>query len=315
MADPSPRPRIVICVPVFNEASHIAHNLGKILEAARTESRADWSILVVDDGSTDNTAAEVVALGRSEPAIGILRFTRNFGKEAAILAALEHADGDATILIDSDLQHPPELIPQMFRLWSAGAKVVEAVKTDRSQDNKLGRLLAHLFYLAFDRLVGLDLRGGSDFKLLDRSVCQRYCQLKESGRFFRGLIPWLGFPTARIPFAVGQRSGGESRWGRRKLFRYALQNLTAFSALPLQFVSWFGIASLIVGAIFGITALYQKWQGIAVDGFTTVILLVIFFSGLLMLSLGLIGLYIARIHEEIKARPPYILREQDWDCS
>jgi dolichol-phosphate mannosyltransferase len=300
---------VQLIVPVFNEGPVIVSNLRHILLAAASiEPEFKLTVLVIDDGSTDDTAQELQHFCQQDPRARWFSLTRNFGKEAAIHAGLDHADADAVILLDSDLQHPPELIGAMVQLWCGGAKVVEAHKTHRGQERLSSRLFAKGFYYLFHTLAGLDLRGQSDFKLLDRCVVEQYRQLPERGRFFRGLIQWMNYPTARLPFSVPEREGGGSRWRTLTLLRYALRNITAFSATPLHFVSWCGFASLLVGIGFASIALYQKWQGQALDGFTTVILLQIFFSGALMLSLGIIGHYLARIHEEVKRRPHYLLR-------
>jgi dolichol-phosphate mannosyltransferase len=308
----SSAPLIELVIPVFNEAAVIEQHLQQILRRAAPASADDYRlcVLLVDDGSRDHTAAVLRKLCDGQPHIRHLAFTRNFGKEAALSAGLDHvrADADAVILLDSDLQHPPELIPQMVALWRAGSKVVEARKQHRGTESLLHRTLALGFYRLFRALVGLDLGGQTDFKLLDRTVVRQYCRLPERGRFFRGLIQWMNYPTATIPFDVPDRPGGSSsRWSRLRLLHYAVRNITAFSAVPLQLISWCGLLSLLVGLIFGFTALIQKINGQALDGFTTVILLLIFFSAILMLSLGVIGHYLARIHEEIKRRPLYLL--------
>jgi dolichol-phosphate mannosyltransferase len=301
-------PTITLIVPIYNEAGVLAANLQRILVAAQpTGAHYCVSLLLIDDGSTDDTAQVLVQFCAQYPHTRQLRFTRNFGKEAAIQAGLEHASGDAVIVMDSDLQHPPHLIPHMVSLWQGGARVVEARKTHRGRETWSSKLLAAIFYRTFRGLAGLDLRGQSDFKLLDRQVVLQYRQIKEKQRFFRGLIEWMNYPSACIPFEVPERAGGQSGWSSWQLFRYAIRNITAFSALPLHFVSWLGALSLLVGLVFAAIALQQKINGNAVDGFTTVILLLIFFSGMLMLSLGIIGHYLARIHDEIKQRPSYIL--------
>lgn len=303
--------RIELLIPVFNEASVIEAHLRQIVDtAAVIEPDCRLTMLIIDDGSTDGTPDALVRFCQNEPRARWLGFTRNFGKEAAVQAGLEHAEGDAVILLDSDLQHPPVLIVQMVQLWRNGAKVVEAYKAHRGQESLSSRLFAAGFYRLFHSLADLDLRGQSDYKLLDWLVVVQYRQLQERGRFFRGLIQWMNYPTARIPFSVPERAGGSSRWNQLKLLRYALHNITAFSAIPLQFVTWCGLVSLVIGVIFGGIALFQKWQGEALDGFTTLILLLIFFSGAIMLSLGVIGHYLGRIHEEIKNRPFYVLRPE-----
>jgi dolichol-phosphate mannosyltransferase len=299
---------IELLIPVYNEASVIEDHLQHILDIAKViEPRHRLTLQIIDDGSKDATADALKRFCTRMPNARFLTFTRNFGKEAAIQAGLEHTQADAVIILDSDLQHPPELIPSMVELWERGIKVVEAHKVRRGQESLVSRLLAATFYRLFNMLSGLDLRNQSDYKLLDRRVIDQYCRLGERSRFFRGVVQWMSYPTARLPFSVPERSGGSSGWGRVKLFRYALQNITSFSAVPLQLVSWCGLLCLIVGVAFACISLVQKWQGNALDGFTTVILLQIFFSGALMLSLGIIGLYLARIYDEIKRRPSYLL--------
>jgi dolichol-phosphate mannosyltransferase len=316
MAIENTPPRIMLVIPVFNERQCIAAHLAEILARSRPAS-ADYllEVLLIDDGSDDRTADLLHDIARNEPAISVLQFTRNFGKEAAIQAGIEAvADkADAVILMDSDLQHPPELVPQMVKLWQAGALVVDAQKTTRGKESLASRLFTRLFYGLFRKLAGLDLQGHSDYKLLDRQVVLSYLRLQERQRFFRGLIQWMGYPTATIPFAVPERQQGQSKWSRIKLIRYALTNITAFSSLPLVSIFWGGTISLAIGAIFGSIALYQKLQGIALSGFTTVILLVTIFGGLIMLSMGVIGHYLARIYDEIKARPTYIIRSRPQD--
>lgn len=302
---------IVLVIPVFNEGAPIeAHLRAIVAAAAAIEPACTLRLLMVDDGSTDATAAALERFCAAEPRARWLGFTRHFGKEAAIHAGLDHADADAVIVMDSDLQHPPELIPQMVALWQQGMPVVEAWKSDRGAEGVGERLGAAAFYALFGRFAGLDLRGQTDFKLLDRRVVEAYRALPERQRFFRGLVQWLNFPSARLPFAVPPRAGGTTRWGRWRLWRYALDNLTAFSALPLQLVTWMGALTLAVGVVIGGISLYKKWAGVALDGFTTVILLIVFASGVLMLSLGIIGHYLGRIYDELKRRPPYILKRE-----
>lgn len=305
---PNSQPSVELLVPVHNEAPVIETHLGHIFDiAARIGPDYHLTMLVIDDGSSDGTREALKRFCQKNACARHLGFTRNFGKEAAIQAGLDNSSADAVIILDSDLQHPPELIPRMVELWTGGIKVVEACKIQRGRESLTSRIFAAVFYRLFHLFSGLDLRGQSDFKLLDRSVVDQYRQLQEKGRFFRGLIQWMNYPTARLPFSVPERTGGTSSWSRLKLLSYALNNITSFSAVPLQMVSWCGLLSLGVGLFFGVTALVQKWLGQALDGFTTVILLQIFFGGALMLSLGVIGHYLARIHEEIKRRPSYLI--------
>lgn len=306
-------PLVSLVVPAYNEAGRLAGNLAAMLACAGQAEGVRFELLVIDDGSQDDTAALVRRLAETEPRLRLLALTRNFGKEAALSAGLEHARGDAVVVLDADLQHPPTLLPRMIELWRQGFAVVEAVKRDRGDGGSAGGFFARLFYRAFQRLAGLDLAAHSDYKLLDRAVVDALIRLPERRRFFRGLVAWMGYPTASLPFDVPPREGGGSRWGRLRLLRYAIDNITGFSALPLALIGAIGAVLLTVGGGIGLIALYQKWTGAAVDGFTTVILLIVIASGALMASLGIIGLYLARIYEEIKGRPIYLLRRDPED--
>ncbi|WP_222932410.1 glycosyltransferase family 2 protein [Allochromatium humboldtianum] len=293
-------------MPVFNEAVSIRRNLAIILAAVDDES--DIELIAVDDGSTDATSLELARAARDDPRIRPLYFTRNFGKEAAIHAGLVASKGACAIVLDADLQHPPALIPEMLRHWRSGFAVVECVKVDRGDESWLARVYAQSFYWMFRHFAGMDLRNHSDYKLLDRAVVELYHALPERRRFFRGLIHWAGYPTARIPFEVAERELGASRWSRLRLLRYAIDNLTSFSSLPLHLITALGFMTLALGVLIGFNSLYQKFMGVALDGFTTVNLLLIIIGGSLMIALGIIGHYLGRLYDEIKGRPPYLLK-------
>lgn len=304
-------PVVQLIIPVHNEQECIASHLGQILAKASCPNGSYQLLaLVIDDGSRDGTQDCIRRIIPDYPNVSLLELTRNFGKEAAILAGLEHSEpsADALVILDSDLQHPPEIIPTMVGLWLGGALVVEAIKTSRGKENLLSRISAFIFYGLFHFFAGLDLKGQSDFKLLDKRVVAQYISLPERQRFFRGLLQWMAFPTARVPFEVPERKHGKSKWGIFKLMSYALNNITSFSAWPLAMIFWLGMISLLLGGSFGAIAIYQKIQGQALNGFTTVISLLTFFGGLIMLSLGVIGHYLARIYDESKRRPVYMLR-------
>jgi dolichol-phosphate mannosyltransferase len=299
---------ISLVVPVYNEEAMIFSNLAAILQAAAGGDYA-LELVAVDDGSRDRSASEVERAMQVDSRIRLVSFTRNFGKEAAILAGLAHAKGDAVVVLDGDLQHPPEMIPHMIRLWKQGLFVVEAVKSDRGNESLQDGLFARGFYTLFQRFAGLDLAGHSDFKLLDRTVVDAYLAFPERQRFFRGIISWARFPSAQLPFAVPERAGGTgSQWSKLKLLKYAINNITSFSSLPLKLVSWLGMVTLVVGGIIGILSLVQKFEGHALDGFTTVNLLIIGMGGAVLLSLGIIGHYLARLYDEVKGRPIYLVK-------
>jgi dolichol-phosphate mannosyltransferase len=301
-------------IPVYNEEKAIRANLSTILEAA-SDADCDLELVVVDDGSRDISAREVAKAAMADRRIRLISFTRNFGKEAAILAGLTNAKGDAVIVLDSDLQHPPQLIPRMVELWRQGIHVVEAVKSDRGTESASSALFAKAFYSLFKGFSGVDIEGHSDFKLLDRMVVDVYLSLPERHRFFRGLVGWTGYPSATIPFAVPERAEGTgSQWSKWKLLRYAIENLTSFSSLPLKLVSYVGLCTLLFGMIVGSISLLQKLRGHAIGGFTTVNLLIIITGGALLFSMGILGHYMARLYDEIKARPSYLIKPPRKEC-
>ena len=298
---------VTVVIPVYNEERGFADNFAVIMRHLDALKDISVDVLIVDDGSKDRTVEVVEKCCDARQDVKFLSLTRNFGKEAAIHAGLDHATGDAVIVMDSDLQHPPALIPQMIRLWREGTSIVEAYKISRGSEPFLSRLLASGFYGMFGRLSGMDLRNHSDFKLLDRQVVRIYVALPERSRFFRGIVRWLGFPAVQLPFEVQERRHGSSAWSRLRLFRFSLNAITSFSAAPLQFVTLFGVLTFIITGVFGGIALYDKFSGHAVSGFTTVILLILIIGSILMVSLGLMGIYIAKIYDEVKGRPSYIV--------
>jgi len=305
--------KITIVIPIFNESATIKHSLTIIHNEIKKIPHIDFNILLVNDGSSDNTLDVLKEIPLSQLTTNILNFTRNFGKEAAIYAGLEYSkQSDAVIVMDSDLQHPPFLIEKMIIFWLNGSEVVEGCKLTRGRESLISNLFAKSFYFVFKKLTHFDLKNHSDFKLLDRKVVIAYCALPERKRFFRGLISWLGFSTTQIFFDVPERQYGQSVWSRYKLFRFALHALTSFSSTPLHFISLLGFLCFSLSIIIGGIALYDKWNDQAVSGFTTVILLILIVGSLIMFGLGLIGIYLEQIFDELKQRPLYIA-QQDKD--
>jgi glycosyltransferase involved in cell wall biosynthesis len=239
-----------------------------------------------------------------------LRLSRNFGKESALCAALDAADGDAVVVMDGDLQHPPCHIPEMIRLWrEEGYDVIEGVKTDRGHESLGSRASAALFYGMFRRLAGIDLRGASDFKLMDKKVVDAWRRMPEHETFFRGMSAWLGFRRTSLPFEVAERTTGSSKWSPGRLISLSLHAIASFSARPLQAASSVGILLVLLAGVLAVQTIVHWLSGTAADGFTTVILLELLIGGCVLLSLGLLGVYIARIFSEVKGRPRYIVSE------
>jgi glycosyltransferase involved in cell wall biosynthesis len=305
----STSPVLSIVVPAYQEAAGLAAGL-RAIAAAALETALPFEIVVVDDGSTDTTWDVVTASGRELKQVVGVRLSRNFGKEGAIAAGLDAVRGDACIVMDADLQHPPALIPEMVRCWRDGGwDVVEAVKASRGRESFVHRLTTRSFYRAASWLTGHDLQDASDFKLIDRRVMTEWRRLGERATFFRGLVAWLGFSRTQVRFEVPPRHRGSSRWSFMALGGLAVHAVTSFSALPLQLVTVLGLLMLLVALVIGAQALRLWWEGLALPGFTTVILLQLIIGGFLMISLGIIGTYIARVYEEVKGRPRYVVRE------
>ncbi|MDY6984528.1 MAG: glycosyltransferase family 2 protein, partial [Pseudomonadota bacterium] len=283
---------LTILIPVYNEAAVIVANLREIIAQARAIPDINVNFLLVDDGSTDGTPALLKTGFAQDDAVHYLRLNHNFGKEAALSAGLNAIrQSDAVIVMDSDLQHPPALLAQMVALWQQGFDVVEACKASRGEESTFSKWGSALFYALFDRLSGVKLRSQSDFKLLDRKVVDFYCALPERERFFRGLIGWMHFNTTQVQFDVPPNTRDGSTWSRWRLIRYALRSITSFTSFPLQIVTLFGVLTFIMSLIIGGIAITDKIAGRAVDGFSTVIVLILAIGSVLMFSLGLIGVY------------------------
>lgn len=295
-----------IVLPAYNEEQNISNTagvLGELLE----ENKIDYELVFISDGSKDATFAEIKKAAEANPRVKGAEFSRNFGKEAGIFAGLEMTQGDAVIVMDCDLQHPPEVIPKMWEKWQNGAEVVEGIKESRGKESLGYKLSAGLFYKIMSKLIKMDMNASSDYKLLDRKVVDVLLALPERNTFFRALSFWAGFRTESVYYQVQERQFGESKWSFVSLMKYAISNATSFSTLPLQLVTVMGMVSILFSAILAIQTLFNFLTGAAVEGFTTVILLILIIGGFLMLSLGIIGHYIARIYEEVKGRPKYII--------
>ena len=295
-----------VVIPSYNEEQNIALTATRLSEVLETAA-IPYELVFVDDGSKDQTYARIREQARCNPAVRGVSFSRNFGKEAAIFAGLAEAKGDACVVTDCDLQFPPEVIPQMWKLWQQGYQVVEGKKSNRGKERATHGLAARLFYRMIGKAVGMDMNSSSDFKLLDRRVVDVMNTLGEKDTFFRALSFWTGFRTTTVEFEVAARANGQSKWSFGGLFRYAINNLTSFTTAPLRMVTWLGGLLLIASVILAVQTLVRFFMGTAVEGFTTVILLLLMIGGAIMISLGIIGHYVARIYTEVKNRPRYIV--------
>ena len=298
-----------VVIPVHNETDQIAQNLS-LIHAEASKTGLPMEMIAIDDGSADSTWQALEKVAEQMPELKALRFSRNFGKEAAICAGLAYSSGQACIVIDSDLQHPPEVIPEMVRLWRQEHwDIVEGIKKTRGSEPLINRVGARFFYRTLSGLSGYNLYGSSDFKLLDRKVIDAWLDMRERNTFFRGMISWLGYRRKQVTFSVPRRRLTQSRWSFLGLFRLAVIAITAFSSLPLQAVTILGGLFLLGAITFSIYVLVMYFIGLAFPGFTTVIILELLIGGVLMISLGIIGTYIAQIYQEVKYRPRYVVAE------
>lgn len=297
-----------VVIPAFNESEMLLKS-AEVINRILKQNNILCELVYVDDGSSDDTWNKIEEAAKRHPNVRGVKFSRNFGKEAAIMAGLAEARGDCCAVIDCDLQHPPEKLVEMYRLWEQGYEVIEGVKSDRGNEGALHRLFAKFFYFLVSKATGFDMQNMSDFKLLDRKVVDSILELHEKKAFFRATSSWVGFKTAKVEFEVQEREAGVSKWSTANLTKYAIRNITSFSAAPMQIVTVFGFVMLAVSVVFSIISIIQKISGIAVAGFTTVILLVAFSSSIIMISIGIVGYYISRIFDEVKNRPTYIVSE------
>ena len=304
------QPEISVVIPVYCEAAGIRVTLREV-EKYLSQCASTWEIVVVDDGSKDSTWDEITALSAGMPGLRGLRLSRNFGKEAAVSAGLAAARGRAVVLMDGDMQHPPSLLPTLVQTWRTGAAdIVEAVKSSRGDESAMSAARAKLFYLILRAFSGHDLNGASDYKLLDQRVVEAYRTMKERNVFFRGMVSWMGFRTTQIPFQVEPRIAGDSGWSVFGLVRLAAVAVTSFSTFPLHLITIFGLVFFAFSVLLGVHTVYMKLSGAAITGFTTVILLLLIIGSSLMIGLGIIGEYLARIYEEVKQRPRYIVSQE-----
>lgn len=298
-------------IPAYNEGSSLYNNVMTI-HNVMTENGIEHTFIIVNDGSTDNTEAELLRLADEIPCLMYINLSRNFGKEAAICAGLENAGGDAALVMDADLQHPPRYIPDMVKaMTDGGYDIVECVKQDRGKESLLQKAQALLYYKLFDKATGLSTKNASDFKLMNRQALDAWLKFKENNTYFRGLSAWIGFKRYELPIQVDERKSGKSKWSKKKLIKLALNSFAAYTAAPLFFVLWLGIIVGIAAAIMTIQTLYMYFSHNAMSGFSTVILLQLFIGSGIMISLSIIGLYIAKIYDEVKNRPRYIIKSSN----
>ena len=299
-----------VILPVYNEESNIERAYEAIRDVLMPKDIA-FELVFVNDGSKDNSFEVIRKLSedvRDAKIIG-LSFSRNFGKESAIFTGLSHATGDVCVVMDCDLQHPPETLIEMYEMWEQGFEIIEGVKRSRGKENLLYKGFAKLFYKLISKSTGIEMYRSSDFKMLDRKVVDEYVKLSERNIFFRALSSWLGYKSAVVEFDVQERFSGKTKWSIKSLVKYAIGSITSFTTAPMQLITISGMVFLFFAVVLGIHSIVKWAMGHALEGFTTVILLLLITGSVIMISLGIIGYYLARIYEEIKGRPRSIVRE------
>jgi glycosyltransferase involved in cell wall biosynthesis len=311
MNDIVQRPDISVVVPVFNEGANLGPLAARLVPALE-QAGVTFEVVFIDDGSHDQSLAELKALCAREPRFRALSFSRNFGKEIAIAAGLDETRGAAAVIMDSDLQHPPEVIPLFIEKWREGYKNVYGQRADRATDPKLRTLFTNLFYRLLEKVGDVSLPpGAGDFRLLDRQAVDALLSMRERARFNKGLYAWIGFSTIGVPFDVEARASGESKFNFTRLARFALDGLLSFSSMPLMIWTYVGL----VISVFALGMAAYYWVrtmlfGVDTPGFPTLVVSIAFFSGVQLLSLGVLGEYIGRIFNEVKGRPLYLVAER-----
>jgi polyisoprenyl-phosphate glycosyltransferase len=305
------QPELSVVVPVLNESENIRPLLQRLLPILEHAARS-FEVIFVDDGSSDDTLDVLRDLHSRDRRITAISFSRNFGKEIAIAAGLDHAAGRAAIVMDADLQHPPETVAEFVAKWREGYKNVFAQRRDRYADSPLRRALTQRFYHLFDAFGETNLPpGAGDFRLLDRQAIEALARMRERARFSKGLYAWIGFKSIGVPYDVAERAAGTSKFSYRKLTRFALDGLMSFSTIPLRVWTYIGFAISFLSLSLTVYFLLRTLiYGVDVPGFASLIVSVTFLSGIQLLSLGVLGEYVGRIFAEVKRRPLYLVAER-----
>lgn len=305
------RRKISIVVPFYNEADCVDAFYRAICPVLDQISELDFEVVCIDDGSRDDTLRTLISVSEKDPRFHVIELSRNFGKEAALTAGIDAATGDAVIPIDADLQDPPELIPEMIKEWLKGAEVVLARRIDRSSDSYLKRRTAEIFYHFHNRLSAIQIpENVGDFRLMDRIAVDALKRLPEQHRFMKGLFAWVGFKTVTLDYARNARVAGTAKFSGWKLWNFALEGITSFSAAPLKFWSYIGGLGALVTFIYAIFILSRTLiYGVDLPGYASLLLAILFFGSLQLISVGVLGEYIGRIYMETKQRPLYVIRK------
>lgn len=302
------RTLLSVVVPVYNEADGIREFHARTVAVLESLVGMTYEILYVDDGSEDDSLGQLTKLAETDPNVLVVKFSRNFGHQVAITAGLDHAQGDAVVFIDADLQDPPELISQLVAQWRDGNDVVYGQRAVRQGDSAFKRATAAAFYRLMRRITNIDIPADTgDYRLISRRVADELRGLREKDRFMRGLVSWVGFRHARVVYDRDERFAGTTKYPVGKMVKFALDGVTSFSNAPLKLATWFGYAASVLSFLYLLTVLVQKIMGMTVQGWATIMVAMLFLGGVQLICLGILGEYIGRIFNEVKPRPVYIV--------
>jgi dolichol-phosphate mannosyltransferase len=298
-----------VIIPVYNEESVLTETYARLKTVM--DGLGDYELIFIDDGSVDASATIIAGMLAKDKSLRLIRFSRNFGHQCAITAGMDYARGDAVIIIDADLQDPPELLPEMARLWRSGYDVVYGKRVSREGESFFKKATAAFYYRSLKRLTDFDVPiDTGDFRLIDRKVCDTMKSLGEKNRYVRGLVSWVGFKQIALEYERQKRHSGVTKYPFRKMARFAIDGITAFSHKPLRITAFIGFAISLVSFVYIIVIIYQRiFTATTVTGWASTMAVTLFTQGIVLIMLGLMGEYIGRIYEEIKNRPIYIVKE------
>jgi len=301
--------KISIVVPACNEEGNIPV-LVDALEKVLGSLNYEYQLIFVDDGSSDGTLALLKAMSLNKAHIRYIGLSRNFGHQNALKAGLDLAGGDAVIMMDGDMQHPPELIPVMLQQWEAGNDIVYTIRKDHQDMPMMKRKTSNMFYNLINNLSDIELeQGTADFRLMDRRVVDVFKEFKETDLFLRGLVKWMGFKQSGIEYEPAERLKGKSKYTMKKMIRFALQGITSFSTKPLYIATYLGMSFSLISLLYVPYIIYSYYFGHAISGWTSIIATIAFFGGLQLMILGIIGMYLGKLFQQSKQRPHYIVKE------
>ena len=299
-----------LIVPIFNESAVIGELHRRTREVLSSLDGLDYEVVCVDDGSSDDSYEKLAALAAADPRFRVLKFSRNFGHQIAITAGMDYARGDAVVIIDADLQDPPEVIRDMVAKWREGYDVVYGQRAEREGETFFKLLTAKAFYRLLSRMVKIEIPNDvGDFRLLSRRALDHLKQLREKDRYVRGLVSWIGFRQTGVTYRRDRRYAGETKYPLSKMLKFAFDGVTAFSTVPLKLATWLGYAASLLAFLYLASVFIQKALGVTVEGWATIMVGVLFMGGVQLICLGIIGEYIGRIFNEIKPRPMYIVEQ------